>query len=83
MHTMVLLAVRIIIKCTLLTHQWVSSLMSQTLSDNMHSRLHIVTRLAFVDLGTTRGPLTDPIFGSKGVFSELTDNIVRVSHENE
>jgi len=45
--------------------------------------MHIVTRLAFVDLGMTRGPLTDPIFGSEGVFSELTDNIVRVSHENE
>jgi hypothetical protein len=45
--------------------------------------MHIVTRLAFVDLGTTRGPLADAIFGSKRIFSELIDNIVKVSHESE
>jgi hypothetical protein len=45
--------------------------------------MHIVTGLAFVDLGPTRGPLTDPIFGSEGIFSELTNNIVGVGHERD
>jgi hypothetical protein len=45
--------------------------------------MHIVTRLTFADLSTTRGLLTDMIFSSKSVFSKLTNNIVRVGHERD
>lgn len=47
------------------------------------NHMHIVTGLAFVDMGLTRGLLTDPIFGSEGIFSELINNIVRVGHERD